>query len=220
MASQIETLPSERLLSSRWNDTLAVRCKRALDVIGAFFLLVLLFPMLVVIAGLVKLTSQGPVFYRWRVVGKNGRNFTSYKFRTMVRDADRRKEDLLQFNEMTGPVFKMTSDPRITRVGRWLRRYSLDELPQLYSVLVGDMSLVGPRPPLQTEYAHFTDHQKLKLAVTPGMTCYWQISGRNSVSDLDEWVKLDLDYIRNWSLGLDFKILAKTAMAVVEGSGK
>jgi lipopolysaccharide/colanic/teichoic acid biosynthesis glycosyltransferase len=220
MTSQIEIFPSERLLSRRWNDGLAVRCKRAMDIGGAFALLVLLSPLLLMIAVLVRLTSEGPIFYRWKVVGKNGRHFTSYKFRTMVRDADRRKKDLLQFNEMTGPVFKMTSDPRITRVGRWLRRYSLDELPQLCSVLVGDMSLVGPRPPLQTEYPSFTDHQKLKLAVTPGMTCFWQISGRNSVSDLDEWVKLDLDYIRNWSLGLDFKILAKTAMTVVEGSGK
>jgi lipopolysaccharide/colanic/teichoic acid biosynthesis glycosyltransferase len=191
-----------------------------MDIVVSVLFLVGSSPLLLTIALLVKLTSAGPVLYRWRVVGKNGRPFTSYKFRTMVEDADRQKAALLRFNEMTGPVFKMTDDPRITRVGRWLRRYSLDELPQLYSVLIGDMSLVGPRPPLQTEYAVFTDFQKLKLAVTPGMTCFWQISGRNSVSDLNEWVRLDLEYIRHWSLGVDFKILAKTALTVVEGSGK
>jgi lipopolysaccharide/colanic/teichoic acid biosynthesis glycosyltransferase len=138
----------------------------------------------------------------------------------MVANADQFKASLEKRNEMTGPVFKLTDDPRITPVGAWLRRYSLDELPQLYSVLKGDMSLVGPRPPLVTEYARFSAYQKQKLAVTPGMTCLWQINGRNDVSDFDEWVRLDLEYIRCWSLWLDCTILARTAWVVIAGSGK
>jgi lipopolysaccharide/colanic/teichoic acid biosynthesis glycosyltransferase len=121
---------------------------------------------------------------------------------------------------MTGPVFKLTRDPRTTRVGVWIRRYSLDELPQLYSVLLGDMSLVGPRPPLETEYAQFTEFQKQKLAVKPGMTCLWQVSGRNRVHDFNDWVRLDLDYICNWSLTLDCKILLRTLAAVLRGTGR
>jgi lipopolysaccharide/colanic/teichoic acid biosynthesis glycosyltransferase len=138
----------------------------------------------------------------------------------MIANADELQPELLAQNEMTGPVFKLTRDPRVTKLGAWLRRYSLDELPQFYSVLKGDMSLVGPRPPLATEYAQFTDYQKQKLAVKPGITCLWQVSGRNRVSDFDEWVGLDLEYIRNWSLGLDLKILLKTAREVCIGSGR
>jgi lipopolysaccharide/colanic/teichoic acid biosynthesis glycosyltransferase len=138
----------------------------------------------------------------------------------MVANADTLRSQLASLNEMKGPAFKMTHDPRVTKVGSWMRRYSLDELPQLYSVLSGDMSLVGPRPPLVNEYAQFTDFQKQKLAVKPGMTCLWQVGGRNRVSDFDEWVRLDLEYIRNWSLYLDFKILMRTAKEVLGASGK
>jgi len=138
----------------------------------------------------------------------------------MVANADQIKSSLETKNEMTGPVFKLTNDPRITPVGAWIRRYSLDELPQLYSVLKGDMSLVGPRPPLVTEYVRFTEYQKQKLAVTPGMTCLWQIGGRNQVADFDQWVALDLEYIRTWSFWLDLRILFRTAWVVVAGSGK
>jgi lipopolysaccharide/colanic/teichoic acid biosynthesis glycosyltransferase len=138
----------------------------------------------------------------------------------MVSNADDLKAKLEHLNEMTGPVFKLTTDPRITRVGFWLRRYSLDELPQLYSVLLGDLSLVGPRPPLQSEYAHFTEFQKQKLSVKPGITCLWQVHGRNQVSDFDDWVSLDLQYIREWSLWLDMRILFRTFSAVFSGSGK
>ena len=123
-------------------------------------------------------------------------------------------------NEMTGPMFKITNDPRVTPVGAWMRKYSLDELPQLYSVLKGDMSLVGPRPPLVTEYEKFTAYQKQKLAVKPGITCLWQVSGRNDINDFDQWVSLDLEYIRNWSQRLDLQILLRTVRAVVSGSGK
>src|SRR6185295_8570946 len=152
--------------------------------------------------------------------GRNGRPFTGYKFRSMVVNADQLKDQLKELNEMSGPMFKLSRDPRVTSVGSWMRRYSLDELPQLYSVLKGDMSLVGPRPPLVTEYAEFTNYQKQKLAVKPGITCLWQVNGRNQINDFDEWIRLDLQYIGAWSLGLDLRILFKTLRAVFAGSGK
>jgi lipopolysaccharide/colanic/teichoic acid biosynthesis glycosyltransferase len=183
-------------------------------------LLFLLAPLFAVLAILVKLTSPGTVFYRWQVVGQRGRQFTGYKFRSMYSNADALKEQLESLNEMSGPVFKLTNDPRVTRAGTWMRRYSLDELPQLYSVLKGDMSLVGPRPPLVSEYVRFTEFQKQKLTIKPGITCLWQVSGRNDVKDFDEWVKLDLDYIRRWTPMLDIKILVKTVGEVFVGSGR
>jgi lipopolysaccharide/colanic/teichoic acid biosynthesis glycosyltransferase len=194
--------------------------KRVVDVVVSSILLVVLAPFFLILALLVKLSSPGPVFYRWRVVGRDGGPFVSYKFRSMYADADRRKAALLAQNEMTGPVFKIASDPRVTPLGRVLRKYSLDELPQLWSVLTGKMSLVGPRPPLETEYAKFTGRQRLKLQVKPGMTCLWQVNGRNEISNFDDWVNLDLQYIQSWSLTLDFKILLKTIPAVVLGKGK
>ena len=194
--------------------------KRLIDICGAGLALVSLAPLFAVIALAVKRSSPGPVFYPWRVVGRGGRYFTGYKFRTMVRDADRRKAELLAHNEMTGPMFKMEHDPRVTPVGRLLRRYSLDELPQLWSVLKGDMSLVGPRPPLQTEWEQFQPWQRRKLSVTPGITCLWQTSGRNDIRDFDEWVRLDLHYIDTWSLRLDIKILLRTIPAVLRGTGR
>lgn len=137
----------------------------------------------------------------------------------MVRDADRRKRELLKHNEMQGPVFKMRDDPRVTSVGRLLRRYSFDELPQLWSVVRGDMSLVGPRPPLVTEYENFEPWQKRKLSVVPGLTCLWQVSGRSDIKDFDEWVRMDLQYIDDWSLQLDLKIIFQTFTAVLMGRG-
>jgi len=206
--------------SRNWGQPFDLACKRAMDAILSGCLLVLAAPIFLVLGLLVKLTSPGPVFYRWKVVGKNGHPFTGYKIRSMVINADQLKAELEHRNEMTGPMFKMEDDPRITSVGSWMRRYSLDELPQLYSVFKGDMSLVGPRPPLRTEYERFTEHQKQKLAVKPGITCLWQISGRNQINDFDEWVRLDLEYIRSWSLWLDSKILLRTVEAVFSGSGK
>jgi lipopolysaccharide/colanic/teichoic acid biosynthesis glycosyltransferase len=194
--------------------------KRALDFIGASCALVVFSPMLAGIAVGVKLSSPGSVFYRWRVVGQGGRPFTGYKFRTMVENADALKTGLLAQNEMRGPVFKMQVDPRVTAFGRVLRKYSLDELPQLWSVVKGDMSLVGPRPPLQSEYGNFTAYQKQKLTVKPGLTCLWQISGRNEIRDLDEWVRMDLEYIEHWSLWLDLKILLATVSTVLRGTGR
>jgi lipopolysaccharide/colanic/teichoic acid biosynthesis glycosyltransferase len=194
--------------------------KQCLDAVTAAGLLLLLSPLLVCIALTVRFSSPGPPFYRWEVLGKYGRPFTGYKFRTMVVDAGARKAELLAHNEMSGPVFKMTNDPRVTSVGRWLRKFSLDELPQLWSVLKGDMSLVGPRPPYRSEYENFELWQMRKLSVKPGMTCLWQASGRNDIRDFDEWAKLDLEYIDNWSLWLDVKILMMTFLAVVGGTGK
>jgi lipopolysaccharide/colanic/teichoic acid biosynthesis glycosyltransferase len=194
--------------------------KRLIDVLTSVALLVGLSPLLVIIAVLIRLTSEGPVFYRWRVVGQHGRPFTGFKFRTMVVNADALKAKLMAVNEMSGPVFKMEHDPRITPIGRVLRKFSLDELPQLWSVLRGDMSLVGPRPPLQTEWANFESWQLRKLSVKPGITCLWQVKGRNRIRDFDDWVRLDLQYADNWSLLLDLKILLWTVPAVVKGTGK
>jgi lipopolysaccharide/colanic/teichoic acid biosynthesis glycosyltransferase len=193
--------------------------KRGIDIAGASLGLVALSPALAVIAVLVRLDSKGPIFYPWKVVGVRGRQFTGYKFRTMIPDAEARLGALESRNEMTGPAFKMRDDPRVTGIGRFLRRFSLDELPQLWSVLQGDMSLVGPRPPLRTEWSRFEPWQRRKLSVKPGVTCLWQVSGRSDIKDFTEWVKLDLEYIERWNLLLDFKILFATFSAVVRSKG-
>lgn len=193
--------------------------KRGLDIVVSLTLLVLLSPLFLLIAVLVKLTSRGPVLYEFRVLGKNGRRFVAYKFRTMVANADELKPGLLRDNEMKGPAFKMRCDPRVTPLGRWLRKFSLDELPQLWSVLVGDMSLVGPRPPFAEEFIRYQPWQWGRLAVTPGITCIWQVTGRSDICDFDEWAALDLHYIKNWSLALDCKILLLTVPAVLRAKG-
>lgn len=207
-------------ISAAWQSGVQIVLKRVLDVLVATTLLILLSPFFAALAILIKLTSKGPIFYRWHVMGKNGRPFVGYKFRSMVRNADDLKTALKAKNEMNGPFFKMTDDPRITKLGRWMRRYSVDELPQLYSVLTGQMSLVGPRPPLVTEYEQFTDLQKCKLLVKPGITCLWQVNGRNQICDFKEWLRLDLEYIRAWSIWLDARILFKTAAVMFAGTGK
>jgi len=212
---------SETLVfSPAWSSPVQRAIKRTMDVVASSLLLVLLSPLFLVLAWLVKRSSPGPVFYRWYVAGEGGRPFMSYKFRSMYANADEVKAQLAHLNEMRGPAFKITGDPRITPLGRWIRKYSLDELPQLYSVLKGDMSLVGPRPPLVNEYEIFTERQKQKMRVKPGLTCVWQVNGRNRISDYDDWVRLDLEYIRTFSLWLDVRILLKTVAAVVHGSGK
>jgi exopolysaccharide biosynthesis polyprenyl glycosylphosphotransferase len=194
--------------------------KQLMDSVGSFLLLALGWPIFVVIALLIKLTSPGPVFFRQQRSGCNGQPFTIYKFRTMVTNAEQLKHELAAMNEMSGPVFKVTNDPRVTRVGKVLRKFSLDELPQLFNVLRGEMSLVGPRPLPVDEVKRFNDlaHRR-RLSVKPGITCLWQISGRNNVSDFKEWVRLDLEYIDNWSLWLDVKILWRTLPAVLAGTG-
>lgn len=194
--------------------------KQMLDLTLACLLLLLSSIPLLLVALAIKFTSPGPVLFRQRRCGLNGRPFTMLKFRSMVSDAEQRKQELASLNEMGGPVFKVTNDPRVTGVGRFLRKYSLDELPQLLNVLRGEMSMVGPRPLPVDEVERFDDpaHRR-RLSVKPGLTCLWQISGRNNVRDFKDWVRLDLEYIDNWSLWLDFKILWRTIPVVLAGTG-
>ena len=194
--------------------------KQLMDFTGALFLLIALSWLFVILAILIKLTSPGPVFFRQQRSGLNGSPFTIYKFRTMGTNAEQLKHELEAMNEMSGPVFKVTNDPRITPIGKFLRKYSLDELPQLYNVLRTEMSLVGPRPLPVDEVKRFDNlaHRR-RLSVKPGLPCLWQISGRNQITDFKEWVRLDLEYIDNWSLWLDLKILVRTIPAVLIGTG-
>jgi exopolysaccharide biosynthesis polyprenyl glycosylphosphotransferase len=194
--------------------------KLLVDHLGAFALLIILSPFLLLFALLVKLTSPGPILFRQQRSGLNGQPFTIYKFRTMVTNAEQLKAELAAMNEMSGPVFKISRDPRITPIGRWFRKFSIDEFPQLFNVLRGEMSLVGPRPLPVDEVKRFNDlaHRR-RLSVKPGLTCLWQINGRNDVSDFKDWVRLDLEYIDNWSLWLDFKILCRTVPIVLSGAG-
>ncbi len=200
------------------HDQVALFLKRALDATGALAGLLLLLPLLLVVAGLVKLTSRGPVFFTQERVGLRGRRFRLAKFRTMVAGAEERLGELKALNEADGPVFKIRNDPRVTPFGRFLRRSSIDELPQLWCVLRGEMSLVGPRPPIPSEVAKYEIWQRRRLSMRPGLTCLWQVSGRSEL-DFDTWMKLDLQYIDNWSLGLDLLILLKTVPAVLTGKG-
>lgn len=189
------------------------------DISAAFFILLIWSPVIIAIALAIKLTSPGPVIFKQKRVGLRGRLFDIYKFRTMVVDAEKLKEKLTDKNEMDGPVFKIKNDPRITSIGRILRKTGLDEIPQFFNVLNGDMSLVGPRPPLPAEVAQYERWQLRRLSMRPGITCIWQIApNRNSIS-FNEWMKLDLQYIDSWSLKLDIILLIKTAQTVLKGSG-
>lgn len=193
--------------------------KRLLDIVVSLTSLVLLSPFLLIVAALAKLDSPGPVLFGQERVGLNKRRFRMYKFRTMVDGAEEQQVELEDRNEVSGPVFKLKNDPRITRLGRFLRKTSIDELPQLFNVLRGDMSLVGPRPLPVRDYEKFDeDWQRRRISVRPGMTCLWQINGRSSL-DFEKWMELDMCYIDHWSLWLDLKILAKTMPAVLRGTG-
>jgi exopolysaccharide biosynthesis polyprenyl glycosylphosphotransferase len=197
-----------------------VMAKLLIDFFGALVMLLLAAVPMLLIALLIKLTTPGPVFFRQQRSGLNGGPFNIFKFRTMATNAEQFKHELAAMNEMTGPVFKVTNDPRITPIGKWLRKYSLDELPQLFNILRGEMSLVGPRPLPVDEVKRFNDlaHRR-RLSVKPGLTCLWQVSGRNKISDFKEWVRLDLEYIDNWSIWLDLVILLRTIPAVFAGTG-
>jgi exopolysaccharide biosynthesis polyprenyl glycosylphosphotransferase len=194
--------------------------KQVMDFVGALLLLILFSPAMILAALTIKMVSPGPILFRQQRSGLNGRPFVLYKFRTMVTNAEQLKHELAAMNEMSGPVFKLSNDPRITAVGRILRKFSIDEFPQLLNVLRGEMSLVGPRPLPVDEVKRFNDlaHRR-RLSVKPGLTCLWQISGRNNVKDFKDWVRLDLEYIDNWSLWLDCKILCRTVPVVLVGTG-
>jgi exopolysaccharide biosynthesis polyprenyl glycosylphosphotransferase len=194
--------------------------KRAIDLCAALCGLIALAPLLIIVAVAIKVTSPGPLIFKQMRSGRYGRPFRMFKFRSMYADAEQRRVALESHNQMSGPVFKINNDPRITPIGRWLRKYSIDELPQLLNVLIGEMSLVGPRPLPIYEVEKFSDPaQRRRLSVKPGLTCLWQISGRNEVKDFEEWVKLDLDYIDNWSIWVDLKILLGTIPVVVLAYG-
>jgi exopolysaccharide biosynthesis polyprenyl glycosylphosphotransferase len=218
--ASLDTLGGQPVItiSSGPPDSLRMVVKRLMDLIGSAVGLVLFAPIALALAIAIKLDSKGPIFYAQERVGLNRRRFPAYKFRTMVVGADRLQADLEHLNEAEGPVFKIQNDPRVTRLGYWLRRLSLDELPQLVNVLLGDMSLVGPRPlPVRDVSRIDVRWHKRRFSVKPGITCLWQINSREP--KFDEWIRSDMEYIDNWSLALDLKILAKTIPAVISGQG-
>ena len=183
--------------------------KRAIDIVGSIVGLVLLSPILLIVAIAIKLESKGPIIFSQKRIGLKGKAFKMYKLRSMVEDAEKLKKDLMKSNEMSGPMFKMKDDPRVTRVGKFIRKTSIDELPQLVNVLKGDMSLVGPRPSLPKEVKKFKPWMKKRLEVKPGLTCFWQVSGRNNI-DFEDWMKLDIKYVEERSFLVDIKLIFKT----------
>ena len=187
--------------------------KRGIDIIGAGSGLLLLSPVIAIVACAVKFTSKGPIFFSQKRVGKNGKIFDMYKFRSMVVNAEELKEKLAHQNEMSGPMFKMKDDPRVTKIGKFIRKTSIDELPQLWNVLKGDMSLVGPRPSLPKEVKQFEKWMYKRLIVKPGLTCYWQVSGRNNI-DFEDWMKLDISYVDDRNLWIDIKLIFKTVFVL------
>jgi len=193
--------------------------KRALDIAVSLLLLALAGPIILLVALAIRITSPGSILFKQKRIGLNGRMFTLYKFRTMIEDAHARLDEVAHLNEMNGPAFKAKDDPRVTPVGKFMRRFSLDEIPQFWNVLKGDMSLVGPRPPIPEEVASYHRWHRRRLSMKPGLTCLWQVSGRNDIQDFDRWMKLDLQYIDNWSPSLDLKILLRTIPAVLSGKG-
>lgn len=188
-------------------------CKRTIDIIGAGLGLILLSPIIAIVACAVKVTSKGPIFFSQKRVGKNGELFEMYKFRSMVVNAEELKGNLEDQNEMSGPMFKIKDDPRITKVGKFIRKTSIDELPQLWNVLKGDMSLVGPRPSLPKEVEQFDNWMFKRLTVRPGLTCYWQVSGRNNI-DFEDWMKLDIKYVEERNFWIDIKLIFKTVFVL------
>jgi len=217
MITVIHGLPLLTLDTTPYN-IIHFTLKRVIDVVVSGCGLILLLPFSLIIAVIIKVTSEGPVFFRQIRCGLHGRKFTIYKFRTMVVDAEERLEELMKFNEREGPIFKMKKDPRITGIGKFLRKTSLDELPQLINVFKGDMSLVGPRPPLPSEVEKYERWQRRRLSLKPGITCIHEVIARGD-KDFERWMKLDLEYIDNWSLPLDMRILARTFLAVIKGTG-
>jgi lipopolysaccharide/colanic/teichoic acid biosynthesis glycosyltransferase len=198
----------------------ALLLKRCIDLAFAACALLCLSPLFLVVGILIKLTSRGPVFFRQRRLGKNGRPFDMLKFRTMIVNAEELKPLLASMNERTGPVFKMRNDPRVTKLGRVLRKFSIDELPQFVHVLTGEMSIVGPRPPIPAEVEEYQAWHFRRLSVPPGLTCAWQVAANRHALSFDEWVRLDLRYIDGWSPALDLKLIFMTIPVVFTGRGQ
>ena len=188
--------------------------KRSIDVVGAFMGLIILSPILIIVAMIIKIESRGPIIFSQIRVGLNGKEFKMYKFRSMVENAEELKSGLESKNEMSGPMFKIKDDPRITRIGKFIRKTSIDELPQLINVIKGEMSLVGPRPSLPNEVKEFEEWMHERLTVKPGLTCYWQVSGRNNI-DFEDWMKLDIKYVRERNIFIDIKLIFRTAIMLL-----
>ena len=205
--------------ANRIYDWKGMLVKRCIDILGAIVGLIVMFIAMIFVGPAIMIESPGPIFFKQKRVGKNGRYFEIYKFRSMYMDAEERKKDLMAQNEMSGLMFKMKDDPRITKVGKFIRKTSIDELPQLFNVLKGDLSLVGTRPPLISEVEQYEMHHKSRLATKPGITGMWQVSGRSDITDFEEVVRLDTEYIENWSFGLDMKIVLKTIKVVLGREG-
>ena len=206
--------------ANRIYDWKGMLVKRCIDILGAIVGLIVMFIAMIFVGPAIMIESPGPIFFKQKRVGKNGRYFEIYKFRSMYMDAEERKKDLMAQNEMSGLMFKMKDDPRITKVGKFIRKTSIDELPQFINVLKGDMSLVGTRPPTVAEFKQYQGHHKRRLSMKPGITGMWQAYGRKTVSDFEEIVKMDLNYIDNWSIMLDIKILFKTVQSVLTTGGQ
>lgn len=216
-AATVEKIKDIKMQAIETNERRAyLITKRIIDVVCATLGLIILSPLFLIISFLIKLEDKdGPVIFKQYRVGKDGKLFYMYKFRSMVANAEELKAKLMKKNEATGPVFKMKHDPRVTKIGKFIRKTSIDELPQLFNVLKGDMSLVGPRPPLPDEVAKYTPYERQRISVTPGLTCYWQVSGRSSLS-FDEWVDLDIKYIHERSLRVDIKLILKTVLVLFD----
>lgn len=194
--------------------TLYLFLKRAMDIVGSLLGLIILSPIFLIVSVLIKLEDpKGKIFFSQERNGVNGKIFNMYKFRSMVHNAEELLEGLMEQNEQSGPAFKMKDDPRITKIGKFIRKTSIDELPQLINILKGDMSIVGPRPPIPREVAQYTEHQMQRLLVKPGLTCYWQVGGRNEIG-FDEWVELDIKYIEERNLWIDIKLIFKTVFVL------
>ena len=205
-------------LKDKHNKPIQVLCKRLMDIVATSAALTILSPFLVAVAVLIKATSNGPVLFKQERVGFRGQHFTMLKFRSMVINAEETKAELAQFNEQAGPVFKIKDDPRVTSIGRFIRKHSIDELPQLLNVLHGDMSLVGPRPAIPSEVAQYQPCHRQRLCAVPGLTCTWQVSGRNHIP-FERWMEMDIEYIRSWSLAQDIEIILKTVPVILTGRG-
>ena len=193
--------------------------KNGIEKVFAVLLIIFAIPVLLLFGLLVYLTSKGPILFKQERVGLHGRKFYQFKLRSMVSNAEQIKDQFSHLNEQRGPIFKIKNDPRLTSVGKFMRKYSIDELPQLFNILLGSMTLIGPRPPVPSEVKEYKDIHHRRLSMKPGITGLWQVSGRNTIHNFEEWVKLDLEYIDNWSFLMDFRIAVKTVSTVLSGTG-